>query len=196
MAGRRLIWMGVAGGVGGLLNGALCYLRLPVPVQESGVTFQWHVVPAGMFHGAALAVCGAAGAELARGRSRAVRTLVSVLAGWVGGYLSWIPLNMSAFGQSVLRSLAWPFTEGLQALWIPFFYFGIVAALLCAWLSRVAGRSGVGAQMAATSLAGALGSLWWWVSWGPWYFSILHGAMWGVLAGSASWRTRVLSQEA
>jgi hypothetical protein len=44
------------------------------------------------------------------------------------------------------------------------------------------------------SASGALGSLWWWIEWEFAYFSLIHGAIWGVLVGLAT--ARALRQEA
>ena len=38
--------------------------------------------------------------------------------------------------------------------------------------------------------AGFLGSVWWWTEVGPWYFSAIHGAIWGALVGVAAWTAR------
>jgi hypothetical protein len=52
---RRLIWIGITGGIGGAVNALLCYLSFPVPVKALG--FQWHLIPAGMLHGSILGLC-------------------------------------------------------------------------------------------------------------------------------------------
>jgi hypothetical protein len=47
-------------------------------------------------------------------------------------------------------------------------------------------RGGVSSVLIATA-AGVLGSLSWWLAYGPWYFSVFHGTIWGCAVGLASW---------
>ena len=183
----------VAGGVGGGANATLCYLRLPVAVQESAVSFHWHVIPAGFAHGAMLALIAVAGLQFVEGRRAALRWCGAPIVAWFAGYASWIPLDISVANRSFVQHLSWP-AEGesslISVLWSPLPYFGGVAGLLYLSLllaGRAAGRPWV--AIAASITAGTLGSLWWWIEWGPWYFSLLHGSTWGVLVGLALSRT-------
>jgi hypothetical protein len=184
----RLTRIALAGAVGGLINATLCYLRWPVPVEDTSAKFHWHVLPAGALHGAVLAVSAVRAAAAARRLGPGVRWVVCLPAGWLAGYLSWIPLALSAFGEGLPRALIWPLEDGASrriALWSPFFFFGSVAALLCLWLSYAhRGRSAT-AHVLAAAAAAAAGSLWWWAVWKPWYFCLLHGAVWGGLLGMA-----------
>jgi len=51
---------------------------------------------------------------------------------------------------------------------------------------RLAGHGRFTTQILLGSAAGILGSLWWWASIGPWYFSVLQGAIWGTFVGTAA----------
>ena len=184
----RLLSVGLAGGLGGATNAALCYLSLPVRVEDSAAKVQWHIVPAGFAHGAALALVAVGAALLVRPLSRALSCLVALAVGWMAGYVSAIPLHLSAFDKSLVDALVWPWQETslLTSTWSPFAYFGGVGTLVYAWLrSRRYPWGGAGVEMLALSVAAALGSLWWWTQWGPSYFSLLHGAIWGIPVGWA-----------
>ena len=108
MIGRRVWRAGLAGGLGGGANATLCYLRIPVPIQDPAATLQWHVIPAGCAHGALLALVAGAAFQWAERRSAAVQWCAVILVAWFGGYLAWIPLDLSLTSTSLVRSLAWP----------------------------------------------------------------------------------------
>jgi hypothetical protein len=185
-ASQRTVLLGLAGAGAGTLNAWLCYAKWPVPVTN--VSFHWHVIPAGFAHGGLLAVTAMAAALLAAKLHPSWRYAALPVAGWVGGYLSWIPLQMSVFEDSFTHALVWPVANGdsaLQGTWAPFFHFGLVSALYYAWLMRRSRPWQVWAEVIAASCAGVFGSLWWWSSMGTWYFSPLHGIAWGCLVGSA-----------
>ena len=79
----------------------------------------------------------------------------------------------------------------VSILWSPLPYFGAVAGVL--YLSLLLARSVASrwVLILAATAAGVSGSLWWWTEWGPWYFSLIHGAVWGTFVGFAlSWRGR------
>jgi hypothetical protein len=189
MNGRGLLRVGMAGGLGGGANATLCYLRIPVPIQDPAVTLHWHVIPAGCAHGALLALVAAAAFQVGERRSAVVQWFSVIVVAWFGGYLAWIPLDLSVASRSLVQSLAWPAKaepEITSILWTPLAYFGAVAGLLYASLllaRRSADRRWM--RLAGAVAAGTLGSLWWWIEWGPWYFSILHGSLWGGLVGLA-----------
>jgi hypothetical protein len=63
---------------------------------------------------------------------------------------------------------------------------------------HLAGDRSMTEHVACAIASGALGSLWWWATIGPWYFSVLHGTVWGTLVGVGAWssgRTRRLASE-
>jgi hypothetical protein len=185
---------GIAGGLAGALNAWLCYAQ--VPVQAAGnATFKWHVIPAGAFHGAALAVGAMAATRMLVTHTWARRILMAPVVAWFLGFISWIPLNRSAFDEPWLRSLSWPFHESWAALaFAPEQYFGFVGGLLYLLLVFRKGRiSSPLVWTLSTVACGVLGSLWWWIQVEPWYFSPLHGTIWGlaVAAGSWEWVRRV-----
>lgn len=91
-----------------------------------------------------------------------------------------------------MEAITWPLHERIQetalSLWQ---VFGLVGLLYCGALSLL--RQGLSSKrwvhllMAITS--GSVGSLWWWISYKPWYFSLLHGTIWGSLVGYGVWRS-------
>jgi hypothetical protein len=110
------------------------------------------------------------------------------------GYLSWIPLDLSVSGRATADSLVWP-AEGqsdvVSILWAPLPYFGAVAGVFYSSLLLARSVTSRWVLILGATAAGVLGSLWWWIEWGPWYFSLLHGTVWGSLVGLAlSWRRR------
>jgi hypothetical protein len=178
----------LAGGIGGLINAALCYWRLPVPIQDSSALFEWHVMPAGCVHGAILAVVAMGASRVALRFALPWKWLAGLLVGWLGGYLSWIALDLSAFHTPLAQAWIWPFVNhdsALDALWSPFCSFGGVTLMLYLWLISKSRARALGAHIAAAATAGTLGSLWWWIIWETWYFSLLHGVIWGVSVGLA-----------
>lgn len=188
MSGRIAWRAGLAGGLGGGANATLCYLRIPVPIHDTAVNLQWHVIPAGCAHGALLALVAGAAFQWAARRGAAVQWCAVILVAWFGGYLAWIPLDLSVTSSSLGQSLTWPAKsqpEITAILWTPVAYFGAVAGLLYAslLLARTVDRRWM--PLAGAIAAGTLGSLWWWIQWGPWYFSLLHGSLWGGLVGLA-----------
>jgi hypothetical protein len=74
--------------------------------------------------------------------------------------VSWIPLDLSALGNPLSKALAWPVisSNAIQSLLLaPFFYFGVVSALLYVWLLRRRSFTPRWGDMAAASSAGAAG---------------------------------------
>lgn len=102
--------------------------------------------------------------------------------------------NVNFSPGEVFAGFLWPFGENLNlaSLSRPYLYFGLVGVVYflllgaCRWLS--AKSLSVHALMG--SLSGTLGSLYWWIAWGPWYFSVLHGTIWGSLVGFGVWRSQ------
>lgn len=182
------LWVGLFGALGGATNAYLCYARLPVPV-EGNPAFAWHVIPAGAVHGGALALGAFALAALLSQQPLRLRLAAAPLVGWMAGFVSWIPLNRSAFDEPWSKSATWPFHEGWSgAILGPFMYFGLVTLLYYLCLVLFCGRArSLGAHVLYGGTAAFLGSLWWWSSMEPWYFSFLHGGIWGAFVGTGVW---------
>jgi hypothetical protein len=179
--------IGACGALGGAANAWLCYAQLPVAAGNT--TFAWHVVPAGAVHGGLLAVIAFGAGRLLSKWTLGARLLAAPLLAWIAGVLSWIPLSRSATEDPWARSLTWPFHQGWKAAIVdPFLCFGLVAGLyyLSVVLFSLRERR-LGAHLLYAGLSGALGSLWWWISIEPWYFSPLHGAIWGAFVGTGAW---------
>jgi len=191
--------MGAAGGAGGLVNAAMCWaLHVPRGVHAA----RWHVVPAGFVHGAVLAVVPVVAAALAnrlRGSARWLRWPVAIAAGAVAGYLAWVPVEMSFFSASLAEALTWPcdmfrrhaYLYVLPTWTVVYTRFGLVAALFGLWLARGRRASSPMREIAAACACGVAGSWWFWEEFG-WYFSPVHGCIWGSLVGWAAWRAGAL----
>ena len=180
------------GGLGGGINATLCYAKLPAPVSEGmfAPTLQWHIIPAGALRGALLALIAVSVAGRLWTASTCVRWLVLPVIGWVAGWLSWIPIQLSCVPESWLKVLVWPFNgSGLEALWGLLQYFGGVSLLyyfllnICQQFSEERWWRHVLLGCAS----GVLGSLGFWMPSGRWYFSLIHGAIWGALVGYGVW---------
>ncbi len=198
---RRLGIVGLLGALGGAINAWLCYAKLPAPVGTSLVAFSWHVIPAGAVHGALLAMIPVAFAQGLRRRGWPLRWAAVPVIGWLCGWLPFIPINMSLDASSPLRAgvpslmqaLFWPFrsepAEALVGLWQ---FFGAVGMLYYAGLNLfgVLAKPGVRPHLALAIASGVLGSFWWWKEMAPWYFSVLHGTIWGALVGYGVWKAR------
>lgn len=185
MRGEARVALG--GALAGATNACLCYLRLPVPVHDDP-TFAWHVVPAGAFHGGVLAVAAFSVGVASSTRSLRLRLAVGLPLAWLSGFISWIPLNRSAFDESWAKSFSWAVSQGwVPAILGPLQYFGLVALFYYVAIALYfARRRSLIAHVLLASAAGVCGSLWWWTTVGPWYFSVLHGAIWGAVVGIAA----------
>ena len=191
---RGLLWVGLAGAVGGMLNAALCYVGWPQPIQYAD--FEWHIVPAGFIHGGLLATVPLAIGTVTRGLRASVRWGLALPVAWVTGYVSWIPLQLSLSSDPPLQAFVWPLAQssGGEALWVPIAYFGVVALLLYLWMPRFDAPTAILRNVLTISVSGGLGSLWFWVLYKHWYFSAIHGAVWGSLVGGAHWQVRMRSR--
>jgi len=183
---QEILGVALCGALGGGANAWLCYAKLPVQVHDNP-EFRWHLIPAGALHGALLAGIAVACGVGLLGRRLLVRVLAALPVAWLAGYLAWIPLHRSAFDEAWGKSLTWPFHESWSHILLaPLTWFGSVSLILylCMSLRSVADLR---TRILQASLAGVLGSLWWWISWKPWYFSLLHGGIWGVCVGVGIW---------
>jgi len=108
------------------------------------------------------------------------------MIGYLSGYVSWVPLNASL-------GFTWdwykPKIELFYLYW-PFHHFGLVGLgyYFCLNILKRLTDVRLGVHLAAGVLSGILGSLWWWIFWGVWYFSLIHGTIWGGLVGLGVWR--------
>jgi hypothetical protein len=191
---RRWIVAGCAGAVGGAINAWLVFKGIPAPMKGEP-DLKWSVVPAGGLHGAVLAIIPLAAALAVMKRRALIRVLIALPVGWIAGYLSWIPIHHWGGQESWQHSLFWlaRLESGATAAWAPFLYFGFVSAVL--YLSIVCGLfdEGIARSLACAIAAGVLGSLWFWIDSEPWYFSPIHGLIWGVLVGVGIGRTGLLA---
>jgi len=181
----RVVRVAFCGALAGAANAWLCYAGIPIPIDPHA-DFKWHVIPAGAAHGALLAAFAFGAATLLYAWPLAIRLAAAVPLGWLAGYASWLPLNRS-LDESWRKTMFWPFEQSdpwPQALWAPFAYFGLVAVLYYLWLATRGWNVGaLWASVAGACAAGTLGSLWFWAIFGRWYFSVIHGVLWGILVG-------------
>ena len=202
---RGLGLIGLLGGLGGAINAWLCYAKLPVPIggvnidEPSAMQFHWSVMPGGAAHGALLALIPTIAALRLSRMTWPIKVGAVPIVGWVSGWLSWsamsVAMNLQEQGAKTLIGVfGWPLqvaNEGSDALWFPYCYFGFVGLLLFVLLlspliEKAARRFWVSVALSVGS--GVLGSLWWWIIWGRWYFSLIHGTIWGVLVGFGVWK--------
>jgi hypothetical protein len=180
---RLLIRVSLAGAAAGGINAWLCYAGLPRPVFAYS-RFAWDIVPAGVLHGGILAVAGCLGTQWNRDTRWPWRLLTAAAVGWLAGYVSWQPLRMSLDG--TLAWSSWPFDGGWkEALAGPLLNFGLVAGIFC--IARPSDRISGPRRLVVALTAGIAGSLWWWIAYEQWYFSPLHGAIWGSAVGLSIW---------
>jgi len=181
----------LCGALAGAVNAWLCYARLPVSVNDNP-DFAWHVIPAGAFHGGLLAIAAFSVGIACSTRGLGIRMAVALPLAWISGFISWIPLSRSAMSESWAESLIWPFREGWNAALLnPLWFFGLVAlfyyAAVVLYLAR---ERRLITHVVLAIVAGIVGSLRWWIAFGPWYFSVLHGAIWGTFVGIGAWSIR------
>jgi hypothetical protein len=180
--------VGLCGAGGGAINAWLCYTGLPVAIEEAP-DFRWHVIPAGAIHGGLLAAVAFGVGQALWARSVRTRMAAALPLAWMAGYVSWIPLNWSAFDRPWAESLNWPFESRWSELPLGLLQqFGFVALFYYAAVAmRLVDERRLSLHVAGASAAGILGSLWWWTAMEVWYFSLLHGAIWGTCVGVGAW---------
>ena len=189
------------GGLGGGLNAFWCLAKFPVAVS-GGTDFLWTIVPAGACHGALLTVLTVGIARAMHWRPAIQRWIGVPLVGWLAGWLSFIPISLymqsltsnsidpGLSAREIVRAL-WPFEWSVGSLWSPYASFGLVAALYDFLLVvlRQLRSPRLSRHLLMGGISGALGSLWWWCIYKPWYLSLLHGAVWGTLVGFGVWKS-------
>lgn len=204
---KSLGLIGALGGVGGLINGWLCYVKYPAAVVKIE-TFSWPIIPLGALHGALLAVISVGLACFFWKRRLFLRLIGLAVSGYLAGWVSFIPIHYyfvhiksPLFSSSSPQKLTlealislifWPFSGSfkLATFYVPYPYFGLVGSVyyffltLCSQLT--CRRLSIHLLLGVSS--GILGSLWWWISFKPWYFSLIHGTIWGMLVGLGVWR--------
>jgi hypothetical protein len=188
---RTVRQLSALGAMGGAVNAALAFTG--VPILGGATHFEWHIILAGACHGALLAGIAGATAALLQAQPLWQRWLAAPVVGWVAGWLSWVPMQLSIHSRGVLGTLSWPFADSLsQALIGPLRSFGLVSLLLygglaLSWWGAIMSRP-VGLSLGVIS--GVAGSLWFWCGVGSWPAALIHGAIWGALVGFGLWRSQ------
>jgi hypothetical protein len=136
-----------------------------------------------------LAVSALGLAALLSKRSLGVRLSAALPLAWIAGFASWIPFSRSVLHASWLESLTWPLLERWDTvlLW-PVMAFGLVALVYYLALTLFCARPrSLATHLLCAGAGGVLGSLYWWISFEQWYYSLLHGAIWGACVGTGAW---------
>ncbi|MBI3324487.1 MAG: hypothetical protein HYZ92_04320 [Candidatus Omnitrophica bacterium] len=208
MRWKSLGLIGLLGGLGGAINAWLCYAKLPVPIPsliriigDESMQFDWTVVLGGAGHGALLATIPIGAAWYLTRVSPLVSWLAIPIIGWLSGWLAWaaimlaISVTQGPSLRDLLQAVGWPFL-GPQPfpdlLWTPYPYFGLVGGIYCFLLSVCAQlkRASAVHHVLSASLSGIIGSLLFWISSKVWWFSLLHGTIWGLLVGFGVWQAQ------
>ncbi|MBI3996608.1 MAG: hypothetical protein HY352_03010 [Candidatus Omnitrophica bacterium] len=204
MRARALGLIGLMGGVGGAINAWWCYAKFPVPSDVFSGQFTWHIVPAGAAHGALLALVGVGLAARLSKKPLWMRWVGVPVSGIICGWIPYIPISLYVSSvklwsgdiaglsrEDILRAL-WPFRLELETLWTLFQAFGLagsVFVLLAAACGLLKSRRLL-THVLIGAVSGCAGSFWWWLAFKPWYFSVLHGAIWGSLVGYGVWKSQ------
>lgn len=202
---RLLGLIGLWGGLGGAVNAGSYYAVCAANGAEAMSRIHWHLIPAGAAHGAILAIVTVGMAQWLYGSDTPLRVRVAAwpIVGWLAGWLSWIPIKASLSGYQFIqstsawdnigRSIFWPF---IHPLWGPYLFFGLVGVVGYALfnLCRQLAAPQLWRHVLVASAAGVLGSLWWWIVLSNWWFSLLHGTIWGSLVGYGVWRAQRFAQ--
>ncbi len=189
------------------MNAWWCYANFPVAVgfpEKQTETFSAWILPAGFMHGALLALATVFLTVIFLNSVFTVRLAGIVAVGWLAGWFSYIPLwlYMHSNGPypealtwaAVFDAVRWPLQhDSWEALYMPYMSFGLAAAVYYALLALIQKKINPRSAVFFTvigSLSGVLGSLWWWMAFKPWWFSLLHGAIWGSLVGIGLWESQ------
>ena len=191
---RAMGLIGLLGGAGGAINALLCYLKFPVDTGPH-VPFPWHIIPAGGAHGALLAAIAAGCASAVWNQRAWMRWAAAPVVGWLSGWLSWIPLQLCLHPEvGINKAPLWPFVGNnfKETAWGLWQYFGLVGMLCFVGLQLLRRASPARRRpfLAVGIISGCLGSLWWWIEMKPWYFSLIHGTIWGSLVGYGVWKSQ------
>ena len=152
------------------------------------------MISARALHGALLAIISAGLAVLLWPRQALIRWLALPLVGWVTGWVSSVPIAVVLFSRLSGSVLLWPFGKlGLGTLVSPYLSGGLVSVVWCGLLicHRPPSPRSIIWHLLAGTTSGVLGSLPWWLfMFKPWYFSPLHGTIWGSLVGFGVWKSQ------
>ena len=178
----------LCGALAGAVNGFLCYAGIPSVVPDT--QFSRTIILAGSIHGAILVSIIFCFIFLFYNRPVWARFLGAIACGYVSGWLSFIPIRLSINNawnfQAFFQAFAWVSANDFrEMLWVPFVFWGLVGFLYFSFLifSRMLNSRKIGMHILIASLSGILGSLPWWIQFKPWYFSLIHGTIWGVAVG-------------
>lgn len=177
--------------LGGALNAAHCLIFL----SSREPSLKWHLVPAGALHGLVLAAVPVLLAFYLENKNVLARVLGLLAAGYFSGWISWIFLGWSLEGKWDVSYLWVPFRSGFSAgdsLISPFSCFGLVGSFYYLFLAgfHKIREPKIPIHVLIAAVSGMAGSLWFWSEIKPLYFSVLHGAVWGIFTGLGTSRLK------
>ena len=175
-------------GLGGAINALLCYWNIP-PFPDP-YEFQWHIIPAGAVHGMILMAAVLLAANFLYSKTLALRFLAVPVVGFVAGVFAYAAIHLSVLELKNWEVVWSPVLDFEKSWWEPYSRFGLVSAayyfFLCVFKRLKDDR--LKAHLLIAVGSGIGGSLWWWIAYKPWYDSVIHGMIWGLLAGFGLWR--------
>ncbi len=168
------------GGLGGLINALWSYLAF---IKDD--ILQWHILIAGLFHGALIAFFVFFYQQLFIRKKIILKYMNALPFSWIAGYISYFPLALSISPSNFLSDVYLTFS--LEYLYWPLQSFGLVVGVF-AILALIFDKKLVTHRIILIPVgivSGILGSLWFWLSINKsfWHFSVFHGSIWGILTG-------------
>ena len=106
---------------------------------------------------------------------------------WVG--LLW-PISFALPEPGWSSLVTW---AGIVPLWagsVGGVYYGVLS------IGRGISSLSLRTHLLLSSFSACMGSLAWWMAWQPWYFSLIHGIIWGSLVGYGVWKSQDMTSPA
>lgn len=171
----------LVGGVAGTINSLWCYYDILIS-NEIESLFEWYIVPAGFVHGSIVSLSIGVYLLFLKNLKFILKILCTLFLAWFVGYLCF---NVIICGVNGDVNLSFSFEMSTELFSIPFISFGLVLiafALLDSCKDKFISSDSTKVLL-STIISGIIGSLWWWIAYGNWHLSVLHGCIWGLLIG-------------
>ena len=176
------------------INAWWCFAGFPVSIN--GNSFKWQIIPMGAIHGAIIAFLTIGASILLYNRNKILFVIFTPFIGWIAGHYSFPPLLWGIYPSG---SFSWENYWGIffnyersfdiTELYVPYMYFGLAASIyylfICVFKQLY--NEKLLYQLLMGIVSGVLGSLWFWITTEQWYFSLLHGTVWGAFVGYGIW---------
>jgi hypothetical protein len=197
------ILAGLASGI----NAWWCFAGFPVRIMgeeklffDWKLFFEWQIIPMGAIHGAIISLL-IIGSSIALFKKNKILTIIfTPFIGYITGFYSYAPLM---WGIAPSEKFEWSFfwnifvidlnrSASFYDLYAPYSIFGLVASIYYLFLCvfQLLNNKKLLYQLIIGIASGILGSLWFWIEFSNaefWYFSLLHGTIWGVFVGYGIW---------